>query len=85
MVLRLMQGESVEGLSRRLGLPVYKLEEWRRRGLAGIDAGLRERDFDPQERELAEAHRGIGALSTENELLRARLEKRGPSVRRRSR
>ena len=41
--LRLMQGEPVEGLSRRLGLPVSKLEEWRQRGLAGIDAGLRER------------------------------------------
>lgn len=40
VVLRLMQGEPVEGLSRRLGLPVYKLEEWRQRGLAGIDAGL---------------------------------------------
>lgn len=32
-----------------------ELEEWRQRGLAGIDAGLRERDDDPQERALAEA------------------------------
>src|SRR5512134_2991585 len=32
VVLRLMQGEPVEGLSRRLGLPVYKLEEWRHAG-----------------------------------------------------
>ena len=85
VVLRLMQGEPVEGLSRRLGLPVYKLEEWRQRGLAGIDAGLRERHDDPQERELAEAHRRIGALSMENELLRARLEKPGPLACRRSR
>lgn len=59
VVLRLMQGEPVEGLSRRLGLPVYKLEEWRQRGLAGIDAGLRERDDDAKERALAEAHRRI--------------------------
>ena len=85
LVLRLMQGEPVEGLSRRLGLPVYKLEEWRQRGLAGIDAGLRERDDDPKERELAEAHRRIGELSMEIELLRARLEKPGPLARRRSR
>ena len=82
VVLRLMQGEPVEGLSRRLGLPVYKLEEWRQRGLAGIDTG---RDDDPKERTLAEAHRRIGALSMENELLRARLEKPGPLARRRSR
>ena len=85
LVLRLMQGEPVESLSRRLGLPVYRLEEWRQRGLAGIDAGLRERDDDPNERGLAEAHRRIGALSMENELLRARLEKPGPLARRRSR
>jgi hypothetical protein len=85
VVLRLMQGEPVEELSRRLGLPVYKLEEWRQRGLAGIDGGLRERDDDPKERELAEAHRRIGELSMEIELLRARLEKPGPLARRRSR
>ena len=84
-VLRLMQGEPVEGLSRRLGVAVYKLEEWRQRGLAGIDGGLRERDDDPKERELAEAHRRIGELSMEIELLRARLEKPGPLARRRSR
>jgi hypothetical protein len=85
VVLRLMQGEPAEGLSRRLAVPVWQLEEWRRRALAGIDAGLREREDDPKERELAEAHRRIGALSMENELLRARLEKPGPLARRRSR
>lgn len=85
VVLRLLQGEPVESLSRRLGVAVYKLEQWRQRGLAGIDAGLRERDDDPNERELAEAHRRIGALSMENELLRARLETPGPLARRRSR
>ena len=83
VVLRLMQGEPAEGLSRRLGLPVWKLEEWRLRALAGIEAGLRERDDDPKERELTEAHRRIGELSMENELLRARLEKPGPLARRR--
>ena len=45
-MLRLMQGEPVEDLSRRLAVPVWKLEEWRQRGLAGIDAGLRERDAE---------------------------------------
>src|SRR5512147_877115 len=33
VVLRLMQGEPVEALSRRLVLPVYKLEEWRQRNV----------------------------------------------------
>jgi len=85
VVLRLMRGDPVEDLSRRLAVPVWKLEEWRQRGLAGIDTGLRERDDNPQERALAEAHRRIGELSMENELLRARLEKPGPLARRRSR
>ena len=85
VVLRLMQGEPVEGLSRRLAVPGWQLEEWRRRGLAGIDAGLRERDDDPKDRQLAEAHRRIGELNMENELLRTRLEKPGPLARRRSR
>ena len=53
--------------------------------MAGAYAGLRERDDDPKERELTEAHRRIGELSMENELLRARLEKPGPLARRRSR
>ena len=49
------------------------------------NAGLRERDDDPKDRQLGEAHRRIGELNMENELLRARLEKPGPLVRRRSR
>lgn len=40
VVLRRLQGEPVEGLSRRLGLPVWKLEEWRQRGLAAIRRDL---------------------------------------------
>ena len=31
VVLRVMQGEPVEGLSRRLAVPVWKLEGWRER------------------------------------------------------
>ena len=80
VVLWLMQEAC--SASSRAGL---ELEEWRQRGLAGIDAGLRERDDDAKERALAEAHRRIGELNMENELLRARLEKPGPLARGRSR
>jgi transposase len=78
-------GRAGRRLVRRLAVPVWQLEEWRRRGLAGIDAGLRERDDDPKDRQLGEAHRRIGELNMENELLRARMEKPGPLARRRSR
>src|SRR5215213_6228174 len=31
VVLRLLRGESVEMLSRELGLPIFKLEQWRQK------------------------------------------------------
>ena len=34
VVLRVMQGEPVEGLSRRLAVPVWKLERWRERTIS---------------------------------------------------
>ena len=85
VVLRLLRGEPVEAVSRPLSVPVWQLERWRARALAGLKAGLRERSEDPAERELAEAHRRIGELSMEVELLRARIERPGPLARRRSR
>lgn len=85
VVLRLLRGEPVEAVSRQVGVPVWQLERWRARALAGLKTGLRERSEDPAERELAEAHRRIGELSMEVELLRARIERPGPLARRRSR
>ncbi|CAN7473481.1 hypothetical protein LJR034_003078 [Caballeronia sp. LjRoot34] len=37
-------------------------EEWREHALAGIDAGLKERENDPLEAKLGEATRRIGEL-----------------------
>ena len=66
-------------------MPVWHLERWQAQALAGLKTGLRKRSEDPAERELAEAHRRIGELSMEVELLRARIERPGPLARRRSR
>ena len=38
VVLRLMRGEAAELLSRELGLPVFKLEQWRQRAEAAFEA-----------------------------------------------
>ena len=84
-VLRLMRGESAELLSRELGLPVLKLEQWRRKAEAALEEALKEREADPADGQLAAAMRRIGELSMENELLRARIERPGPLGRRRSR
>src|SRR3712207_3466577 len=85
VVLRLLRGESAELLSRELGLPIFKLEQWRRKAEAALEGALKEREADPAEGQLAAALRRIGELSMENELLRARIERPGPLARRRSR
>ena len=85
VVLRLMRGESVEPLSRELGLPIFKLEQWRRKAEAALEEALKERGADPADGQLAAAMQRIGELSMENELLRARIERPGPLGRGRSR
>ena len=85
VVLRLMRGEAAEPLSRELGLPVFKLEQWRQRAEAAFEGALKEREADPTDGQLAAAMRRIGELSMENELLRARIDRPGPLARRRSR
>jgi len=85
VVLRLMRGESAELLSRELGLPIVKLEQWRQRAEAALEGALKERDADQADGQLAAAMQRIGELTMENELLRAKMERPGPLARRRSR
>jgi len=85
VVLRLLRGEAAEDLSRELGVPLYKLERWRQKAEAALDGALKERETDAATGELATAMQRIGELSMENELLRSRIERPGPLVRRRSR
>ena len=86
VVLRLLRGESLDALSRQSGVPVPRLEEWRTQALSGMEQALQLRAADdPAQLRLVEANRRIGELSMEVELLRARCEKQGPFVGRRSR
>ena len=85
VVLRLMGGESAELLSRDLGLPLFKLEQWRQRAEAALEGALKEREGDPADGQLAAAMQRIGELTMENELLRAKMERPGPLGRRRLR
>jgi len=84
VVLRLLRGEPVDALSREVSVPIYKLEQWRDRALAGIDAGLRERENDPVERQLDEANRRLGELIMEVEILQKERRAKRPLVGRRS-
>ncbi len=85
VVLRLMRGESVELLSRELGLPIVKLEQWREKAEAALEGALKEREADQADSQLAAAMQRIGELTMEVELLRARMERPGPLGRRRLR
>ena len=85
VVLRLMRGEAAELLSRELGLPIVKLEQWRQKAEAALEGALKEREADPADGQLPAAMQRIGELTMEVELLRARMERPGPLARRRSR
>jgi len=89
VVLRLLRGESIEAVSRQIGIEPFRLEQWRERALAALDAGLKERpEDDPLQAGLGAAYKRLGELGMENELLRekiARLEGGVPFHRARSR
>lgn len=84
IVLRLLRGEAVDAVSREVSVPIYKLEQWRDRALAGIDTGLKERENDPLERQLDEAKRRIGELVMEVEILQKERRAKHPLAGRRS-
>ncbi len=46
--MRMIRGESVETLSRELGVEVYRLEEWREMAMAGMEGGLRAKKCSAQ-------------------------------------
>lgn len=84
VVLHLLRGESIDAISREVAVPIYRIEEWRDRALAAIDAGLKERENDPVERQLDEANRRIGELVMEVEILRKERQAKRPLAGRRS-
>jgi hypothetical protein len=74
VVLRLLRGESLDAVSREIGVEPYRLEPWRERALTGLDASFRERQADdPVQVSLEAAYQRVGELSMENALLRAKI------------
>ena len=78
VVLRLLRGESIDGVSRDVGVEVYRLDEWQREAMANLEDGFKTRVDNPLEGELSRAKQQIGELSMEVELLREKARKRGP-------
>jgi hypothetical protein len=63
VVLRLLQGEPLDKISRETAVPIPRLEEWRAQALAGMEQALQARETsDPAQQKLDEANRRIGEL-----------------------
>lgn len=75
VVLRILKGESIDKLSRELGIESYLLEEWRTKALQGMEVGLKARAEDPLQQELDRAKKRLGELMMENELLQIKASR----------
>src|SRR5690606_40671182 len=71
VVLRLLRGESLEDVSREVGVEAHRLAAWRDDFLGAGKQGLKQkRPRAEGGRRLAEAERKMGESATENEALR---------------
>jgi len=88
-VQRLMGGESLDSVSRDLGVPVARLSEWRDQALAGAESSLKAQPRDQRDDEIERLQSKVGEITMDKELLEEkvrRLEARSsPSRGRRSR
>jgi len=72
VALRLLRGESVDAVSRELGVPIFRLETWREAAFAGIDAAFTHRkeaqvsaELDAALKPRRRAHHGERAVAGE--------------------
>ena len=71
VVLRLLRGESLDGLARETGQPAGRLSAWREEFLAAGREGLKTRPAPEEDRRLVDAQRKVGELTMELDILRA--------------
>lgn len=77
VVFRHLRGESLDFLSREIGVPASQIEEWHQAAVRGIEGSLKSRNNEPLQAELDLAKKRIGELSMENELLKERSRRNG--------
>ena len=79
-VMRLLRGESLDGLSRELHIEAHRLATWRDDFLEGGRDSLK-RDKTPQsDRRLKEAQRKIGELTMYLEIWKLAAQKKGVQI-----
>src|SRR5215213_1312857 len=74
VVLRLMRGESLDGLARETGQAAGTISGWREAFLAGGAEHLKSRPRPVEDRQLADAQRKIGELAMDLDIAKALLE-----------
>ena len=88
VVLRLLRGEDIEGLSRELNVSAARISEWRDKFLSAGEEAMKKAPALEQDKEISLLREKLGETTMENELLRkkiALMESGRPLARRRSR
>ena len=75
IVLRHIRGESLDSLSREIGISGSQIEAWHQKVIQGMELSLKDREKDPLQNDLDLAKKRIGELCMENELLREKNKK----------
>ncbi len=74
VVLRLLRGESVDGLARETGQAAGAIAAWREEFMAGGHEGLKSRPAPVEDRRLSYAQRKIGELAMDLDIAKALLD-----------
>ena len=73
-VVRLLRGESLEAVSRDLGVTAARVSQWREEFVAGGEASLRSRPTDERDLEISRLRAKVGELTMDNELLNEKID-----------
>lgn len=74
IVLRLFRGETLDALSRELGVTPTRLAEWRDEALAAMQAGLQSRQPDDRDLRIHDLRAKVGEQSMQIELLERKID-----------
>jgi len=74
VVLRLLRGETLDALSRELGVSSARLAEWRDEAIAAMQAGLQSREPDHRNGFIHDLKAKVGDQAMQIELLERKIE-----------
>ena len=74
VVLRLLRGETLDALSRELGVSSARLAEWRDEAIAAMQAGLQSREPDHRDGFIHDLKAKVGDQAMQIEILEKKIE-----------